>query len=64
MLIHRHPVKARAVGWFVAAHDDPAETPAHTRHGKVLLLDDGRMSSAPPLWEIPDDPLFSSDLAF
>lgn len=53
MLFHRHPEKSRAMGWFVSSSDDPAAAPVYTRHGRVLLHENGAMSAA-PLW--PDMP--------
>jgi hypothetical protein len=41
-MIHAHPQRARDAGWMVSRELDPAVIPVeHSRHGHVLLLDDG-----------------------
>lgn len=52
---HDNPNWAKARGIFVEPHADPATVPARTRHGLVLLHEDGTMTAAPDRTPLPAD---------
>lgn len=42
MWCHSYPLQARALGWMLQRHEDPAEVPAYLlEHGLTRLLPDG-----------------------